>query len=76
MLVAISLFPDTTYNVNASAKAALGLKLSQSLRRLDILVDLGGVIHVHPSILCRRGQKIALRAQSQSPMLASLVAYE
>ena len=53
-------FPDITYNVNASAKAALGLELSQRLCRLDILVNLGGVIYVHPSILCRRGQEIAL----------------
>ena len=75
MLVAISLFPDTTYNVNASAKAALGLKLGQCLRRLDIFVDLGGVIHIDPSIVRRRGQEITLGTQSQSPMLASLVTY-
>lgn len=76
MLEKCFLFPNMTYNVNASAKAALGLKLGQCLRRLDIFVDLGGVIHIDPSIVRRRSQEITLGTQSQSPMLASLVTYE
>jgi hypothetical protein len=66
--------PSGTYDVNASAKAALGLELCQCLRRFDILIDLSRVVHVHPAILCRSSQELSVRTHGQIPMLTSLVA--
>jgi hypothetical protein len=63
-----------TYDVNASAETAFRLELGQCLRGCHFFVDLGRVVHVHSSVVCRRGQEFAFRTHGQSPMLASLFA--
>jgi len=73
-MMAETLDCQVTYDVDASTKAALRFELRKRLCRFHFFVDFRRVIDIDPSVMGRGGQKLALWAHSQSPMLAGSLA--